>query len=116
IARPATVCGNRCARKRAGPLLVPVAGHHPAPTVLRCIDGGRRRRTDPAFPAPRRAGLPVMDTTFGKEVVAGAAPTPAPQDFAANDDYSYDDTRQAFRVPLEFESFVSHSLELPLPG
>jgi len=57
-----------------------------------------------------------MDTTFGKEVVAGAAPLTAPHAFAANDDYSYDDTRQAFRVPLEFESFVSHATELPLPG
>lgn len=58
-----------------------------------------------------------MDTIFGKDVGAGAAPlTAAAQSFAANDDFSYDDTRQAFRVPLEFESFVMQSAELPLPG
>lgn len=58
-----------------------------------------------------------MDTTFGKDVVAGAAPSaPAAQANAANDDFSYDDALHAYRVPLEFEAFVSQSAQLPLPG
>ena len=60
-----------------------------------------------------------MDTTtVDKDVVAGAAPPAgaAQQASAANDDYSYDDALQAFRVPLEFESFVAHSIAVPRPG
>jgi len=57
-----------------------------------------------------------MDTLFGKEVVAGAAPSAASSNAAANDDFSYDDAISAFRMPLEFEAFVSEAAALPLPG